>query len=1147
MDKDISEGEKLDALEEQLSISTFSNFNDPPDLQAYVDKYATALTRDDEKWIIYHIIEFRPIWNELKRNSVRINYIATYFWSILVRLMLIFVNDETSLEELRKANIFNALKFANFAAKPEDITPLISKGLGLLQYYDKGVNIIDFIEGRIKHILGYAKQQVSREEGAIAQDHRDYTTLHGFLKESLAVIKDLSSESIKLAIEKLGPVDNASEKSRAIFEILASFKEYIASIKDALGEFDKSYKVMADQLEIQIQGKEFSYLLNEVESQVKTVVHERKVYKDANAELEKAYERVLSMYALLLDGVKDGVKESYVDTLVDQAFGNASNLVQLSNFLLQASDDKIEEALKKLAEYLKMLNINNSQANEYLGAYISALRSIPEIDTQFFNYYEADIDFPDKCLKVNNALSKLVDRYKQLEKDLASVTREKQELIEALNLVGTVNIPATFMADSVKSGVQRVVEYNEGLARENKGLQEKMHEVETAIPPKYHDNTSLANAIRALTAELSEKDNLIEDLKSKLEVSQKIVDGQVEQLKERDKAKSLVEKQAELSLAALQKALDEKNEENKQLKSDIDKQNGTIAENARVYAEELKQMRGNLSRMEQSLNQTRAELTQSNALTPQLHAQIEMLRAQNNDLQANLESSAAHVEELNNTIAAYDREKAAKAEEMAKRRAERSAKIKADVRQRDEQSEESMQEEPEMPVNNDVPIPSKKIRGKESLLIVILRGYMDLLAQRVSEDIIRGECPFENWGLLIKEKLFEFLESDKKLKDYFQSHDDTRRIDKEMKFFEINDGRLWNLLKCYLGKAWRDIVMDEEVKPQGITLDALKEVKQMYALIDGYGEFEYPIEIYHFYFIVYVIISYFRSALKLNGLLRAINMHKYGDKYEEEVTQPTYLYSEVLDVNRVLSLYHVPGPYLQEVAINTENIPRYYVVNDNDIENWDFLYRTAISNLDETLLEDQDITKITAAGVITNINKGNYVPRLKSAIIKPFIGSGVAQNISIFPVKSFYRNPYLNNLLDRTFVVMNMHTNNYRVVKINPEGVYFVSYPGNALQNPLMPYHLYFSPRDRQNLYLLDYNEPIPPYLIRLDDKYRNKGYIDNDELLISLFPKTENKNISLRELLERVMPTIGVTQGTAGAGLVTSRDILSRFITPID
>ena len=130
---------------------------------------------------------------------------------------------------------------------------------------------------------------------------------------------------------------------------------------------------------------------------------------------------------------------------------------------------------------------------------------------------------------------------------------------------------------------------------------------------------------------------------------------------------------------------------------------------------------------------------------------------------------------------------------------------------------------------------------------------------------------------------------------------------------------------------------------------------------------------------------------------------------------------------------------------------------------------------------------------------------------------------------------------------MNKRTQNYRVVLIDKNNNFAIAYPGNSMTNPLMPYKLYFNPLNRKELIFAEYNDHVPSSYIRLDNRYTEGDKYDRDELLNALFPKTGMENITIREMLERIIPDQHILVNGVGSGVITSRQLVGGFITPID
>ena len=380
------------------------------------------------------------------------------------------------------------------------------------------------------------------------------------------------------------------------------------------------------------------------------------------------------------------------------------------------------------------------------------------------------------------------------------------------------------------------------------------------------------------------------------------------------------------------------------------------------------------------------------------------------------------------------------------------------------------------------------------------------------------------------------------------------------------DQMTWICFRTYVAYAMFNIIKVGHFRPNYISTAMFKRIYMIYDdLVNSVGMINIS-TMSNIMFILYLYISWNKNILRINDisiLLKYYNPKK-GPRDLTEISPFGYFLGDLLAFKKYkkvdavrMNQFNLPDdPYirfmrelnygsLHDGAIQEERLP------DIRLENADPLFLKIIGYINEGAkrhianLEQHDFT-IVGAGTIRLDKSRDIINSLKRSIIKPIIGVNT-NDIAIYPVRGLHKDSSMEELTNNVFICMNKRTGNYRVILLNKQGEYAISYPGNSFTNPLMPYDLYLSPQKRNEVIIVNSTDAVPSYYIRLDTQYKDNKVIDNDDLLNSLFPKVEMRNISLRELLEYMIPPQHVIVNGVGSGVITSRDIVNTFITPID
>lgn len=306
-------------------------------------------------------------------------------------------------------------------------------------------------------------------------------------------------------------------------------------------------------------------------------------------------------------------------------------------------------------------------------------------------------------------------------------------------------------------------------------------------------------------------------------------------------------------------------------------------------------------------------------------------------------------------------------------------------------------------------------------------------------------------------------------------------------------------------------------------------------------------------FCIYMYTSGLKNAFRF-GLLSQLtqdvfNKH-FAFKEDENHPRPStwnqrnYWMQEYEAHKQVFLAKHLKTIDIDDDRVRQMNLQR---LDPKYEENYDKLLRDFMFDLDQGSIERKDPGYvILAAGIITNQKKTDIQHTLQKLLSRPLIGKN-NQDLVIYRIKPYHKSTSMNHISDYVYVAMNKRTQNYRVVLIDKNNNFAIAYPGNSMTNPLMPYKLYFNPLNRKELIFAEYNDHVPSSYIRLDNRYTEGDKYDRDELLNALFPKTGMENVTIREMLERIIPDQHILVNGVGSGVITSRQLVGGFITPID
>ncbi len=382
-----------------------------------------------------------------------------------------------------------------------------------------------------------------------------------------------------------------------------------------------------------------------------------------------------------------------------------------------------------------------------------------------------------------------------------------------------------------------------------------------------------------------------------------------------------------------------------------------------------------------------------------------------------------------------------------------------------------------------------------------------------------------------------------------------------------NEQITWLCYRTYVAYAMFSIIKVGQFKPNYISTAMFKRIFMIYdELVSSQGMINIS-TMSNIMFILYLYLSWNKNVLRLNDISIVVKYYnpKTKGKALEDIKPFGYFMGDLLafqkydniddearinedksfDDPNIRIMRELNFGSLHNGTIQEDRLP------DIKLANADPLFLNIISYINDIAqrtvarLDQHDFT-IVGAGTIRLNKSRDIVNSLKRSIIKPIIGVNMGE-IAIYPVRGLHKDSSMEELTNSVYICMNKRTGNYRVILLNKQGEYAISYPGNSFTNPLMPYDLYLNPQKRNEVIIVDSTDAVPSYFIRLDTRYKDNKVIDNDDLLNSLFPKVEMRNISLRELLEYIIPSQHVIVNGVGSGVITSRDIVNTFITPVD
>ena len=306
-------------------------------------------------------------------------------------------------------------------------------------------------------------------------------------------------------------------------------------------------------------------------------------------------------------------------------------------------------------------------------------------------------------------------------------------------------------------------------------------------------------------------------------------------------------------------------------------------------------------------------------------------------------------------------------------------------------------------------------------------------------------------------------------------------------------------------------------------------------------------------FCIYMYTSGLKNAFRF-GLLSQLSQDVYNNYFayrrdkkhpRPSTWQPRNYWMQEYDAHKQVFLAkHLKTIDIDDDKVKQMNLQR---LDPKYRENYDIILREFMIDLDQGDIAKKDPGYvILAAGIISNQKKTDIQHTLQKLLSRPLIGKN-NQDLVVYRIKPYHKSTSMNHISEYVYIAMNKRTQNYRVVLIDKNNNFAIAYPGNSMTNPLMPYKLYFNPLNRKELIFAEYNDHVPSSYIRLDNRYTEGDKYDRDELLNALFPKTGMENITIREMLERIIPDQHILVNGVGSGVITSRQLVGGFITPID